>query len=66
MAINKKQAAEIEIAAILKQLEVETGRTVQSLEICSLQIHKINEFEPDHVMEVSISLCRMAGNGWGK
>ena len=63
MAINAKQAAEIEIAAILKRLEVETGKAVSSLDLNRLELMVINGNE-DGFVKVAISLDRVPGQGW--
>jgi len=64
MAISNIQAAQIEIAAILKRLEIDTGQSVESIYLRKIEIFMINKPYPEFVIDVSILLNRPSGQGW--
>ena len=63
--MSKVTEAEKSIAKILRDIELETGCLVKSIELDKIDITQIQDERPQHMMHVHIELERLPGHKWG-
>lgn len=61
---NMAREAGRKIAAVLQQLELDAGTTVENIHLTSTEVQNINEADPTALMLVRIELRRVAGTMW--
>lgn len=56
--------AEKKIAAILKQLEIDSGSVVKSISLDTIEMTNLGDVRPQMMQRVLIELERAPGNRW--
>lgn len=62
--MSKVRKAELKIAAILQELEKETGEVVEYLGLDSMEITRIEDVSRQFRQRVQITMHRLPGNDW--
>lgn len=57
--------AEMEIARILKQLEIDTESVVERVDLIDVEITRVSEDRSSFIRHVELTLKRMPGMNWG-